>query len=136
MIPLSPSSRPTPPVSRSTGATSTPRSARKRWNEAASCTGISRRRSSRTVVERNAMRGLVALAAGERRAVALGEESEAEADDEEGSGGDCIARVPRQRERGEPKPERAAAGEPLDEAEPWSEHPCDEHRGSEGDQAA
>ena len=86
------------------------------------------------VIERNAMRGLVALAAGERRAVALGEESEAEADDEEGSGGDCIPRVPRQRERGEPKPERPAAGEPLDEAEPGSEGPRDEHRGSERDQ--
>ncbi len=48
VIPLSPSSRPTPPVSRSTGDASTAGSFANRSSEAASWTGISRRRSSRT----------------------------------------------------------------------------------------
>ena len=62
------------------------------------------------------MRRLVALTARQRRAVALGEERQGEADDEEGRG-DRVAGAARQRERGQPKPERTPTGEPLDEAE-------------------
>ena len=51
------------------------------------------------------MRGLVALAALERRAVALREQREPEADDEERRRHDRVARVPSERERREPEPE-------------------------------
>ena len=67
------------------------------------------------VVERHAMRRLVALAARERRAVALGEERQAEADDEERSRDHGVAGVARERERRRAGARASAAGEPLDE---------------------
>ena len=135
VIPLSPSSRPTPPVRRSTGAASTPGSAPKRRD---------RRRVlhrdqppqvfADDVVERHLVRRLVALAAGQRRPVALGEEREPEADDEESGGRDRVARVAGERERCDPEPERAAAGEPLDEPERRPEQPGDEDGRGERDE--
>ena len=86
------------------------------------------------VVERHAVRRLVALTARQRRAVALGEERQGEADDEEGRGHDRVAGAARQRERGQPKPERTPTGEPLDEAEGGPQQACDEHGGRERDQ--
>ena len=80
------------------------------------------------------MRRLVALTARQRRAVALGEERQGEADDEEGRGHDRVAGAARQRERGQPKPERTPTGEPLDEAEGGPQQACDEHGGRERDQ--
>ena len=116
VIPVSPSSRPTPPVSRSTGVASTPGSR----GEACDRRRVLHRDQAPQVlpddvVERNPVRRLVTLAASERRAIALGEESQTEADDEEGRGRDRVAGVARERERGDPQAERAAAREPLDE---------------------
>ena len=59
------------------------------------------------------MRRLIPLAAGKRRAVALREEREAEADDEERGRDDGVAGIPREREGREPQPERTAARQPL-----------------------
>ncbi len=57
------------------------------------------------VVERHAMRSLVALAARQRRAVALGEQRQPEADDQEGGRGDGVAGTAGEAERGDPEPE-------------------------------
>ena len=135
VIPLSPSSRPTPPVSRSTGTASTPGRAP---NRAERRRVLHRDQPPQVfaddVVERHLVRRLVALAAGQGRPVALGEEREPEADDEEGGGRDRVARVPGKRERCDPEPERAAAREPLDETERGPEQPGDEDRGGERDE--
>ena len=125
----------TPPVSRSTGADVDAGSARKRSQR--------RRVLNRDqppqiladdVVERDAVRGLVALAARERRAVALGEEREAEADDEERGRDHRVAGVAGERERGEPQAERAPAGEPLDAAQRRPQQARDEHGRRERDE--
>src|SRR5207342_1627256 len=86
------------------------------------------------VVERHLVRRLVAFAAGERRPVALGEEREPEADDEESGGRNRVARVAGERERCDPEPERAAAGEPLDETERRPEQPGDKDGRGERDE--
>ncbi len=80
------------------------------------------------------MRGLVALAAREGRPVALGEEREAEADDEERGRDHGVAGVAGERERGEPQAQRAAARKPLDGAQRRPQQARDEHRRSEGDE--
>ena len=86
------------------------------------------------VVERDPVRRLVALAAGECRAVALGEQGQAEADDEKGRGRDRVAGIAGERERGDPQPERTAAREPLDEPERRAQQPGDEDGHGERDQ--
>ena len=74
------------------------------------------------------MRCLIPLAAGERRAIALREEREAEADDEERGRDDRIARVAREREGREPQPERPAARQPLGQPQRRSQRTSDENR--------
>ena len=108
VMPLSPSSRATLPVTRSTGATL----------DAELAEAVERRRVldrdqppqvlADDVVERDAVRRLVPLAAGKRRAIALGEERETEADDEERGRDDRVAGIAREREGREPQ--RRASG--------------------------
>ena len=88
------------------------------------------------VVQRYAVRCLVLLAAHERRPVALGEERESEADDEEGCRDHRIAGVAGERERSEPQAQRwrAAAGEPLDDPQRRPQQPRDEDGSREGDE--
>ena len=115
VIPLSPSSRPTPPVTRSTGATSTPSFSKSVERRGVLDGNQPPQILTHDVVERNAMRRLIPLAACKGRAIALGEECEAEADDEERRRDDRVAGIARERKGRQPNPERTAAGHALDQ---------------------
>jgi len=75
------------------------------------------------VVAGNREGGRVALALGERRAVALCEEGETDADDQEGRREDGVAWIPRERERGEAQPTRSSPARALEQAERRPQHP-------------
>ncbi len=82
----------------------------------------------------NRVCGLVLLPAGKRRPVGLGEEREAEADREEGDGHGRVARVPRERERGEAEDDSAPAGKALERSKARHERAGEDHRRHEGDE--
>ena len=85
-------------------------------------------------VERDGVRRLLLLAARERRAVALGEDGKADADDEERRRDGRVARVARQREGGEAQPDRPSAGCALEQEQAWAQEARADDRGDEGDE--
>ena len=129
VIPLSPSRRATLPVTRSTGADVDPEVPKPAERGSVLDGDQPPQVLTDEVVERNAVRSLIPLAAGKRRAIALREERKAEADDQERGRDNCVAGVTRERERREPHAERAAARQPLRQPQRRSERTSDEHRG-------
>ena len=87
------------------------------------------------VVGRHGVGDRVVLALEQGRAVEPGEEREPEADDEEHRGDRRVAGVPRERERREPRRDRAAAPGPLPRAQHGREQPRADDRGDERDEA-
>ena len=79
--------------------------------------------------------GLVLLAADQRRAICEGEEGEAQARNQERRRHRRAARVPGQREGGQPERERPAAADAADPAERRHEQADGRHRCGEGDES-
>ena len=86
-------------------------------------------------VERDGEGCLLLLTPGERRAVALGEDGKADADEEEGGGDGGVTRVARERESGQAERNGAASGCPLQQDERRPKEPRAKNGGDEGDEA-
>ena len=86
-------------------------------------------------VERHREGGLLLLPAGEGRPVALREDGEPDADQQEGGRDGGVARMPGEGERCEAEGGRAASRQPLQEQERGAQQPRADDRRDEGDEA-